>query len=172
VSSKPSPDQPVVMGRILAPFGVKGWVKIQPYTATARSLADYPVWWLEIDGGGWRESAVEAVRPQGTHVVAKLAGCDDRDAAAAVKGLEVAVPRAALPAAAPGEYYWTDLLGLQVENERAQELGVVARMMETGANAVLVVEGDRERLIPFISDVVKSVDLESRSIVVDWDADY
>ena len=82
------------------------------------------------------------------------------------------MPRAALPAAAPGEYYWTDLLGLRVENERAQELGVVARMMETGANAVLVVEGDRERLIPFISDVVRRVDLESRSIVVDWDADY
>lgn len=160
------------MGRIVAPFGVKGWVKIKPYTATARSLADYPVWWLESDGGGWRESVVEAAHPQGSNVVAKLAGCEDRDAAAGLKGLEVAVPRAALPATAPGEYYWTDLLGLRVENERAQELGIVARMMETGANAVLVVEGDRERLIPFISDVVKRVDLESRSIIVDWDTDY
>jgi 16S rRNA processing protein RimM len=159
------------MGRIVAPFGVKGWVKIQPYTGTARSLATYPLWWLRREGE-WRECAVDDAHPQGTNVVAKLAGCEDRDAAAALKGYEVAVPRAALPAAAPGEYYWTDLLGLRVENERAQELGTVARMMETGANDVLVVEGDRERLIPFIGDVVKRVDLESRLIVVDWDADY
>lgn len=160
------------MGRIVAPFGVKGWIKIQPYTATAASLAGYRVWWLERDGGGWRECAVESAHPQGSSLVAKLAGCEDREAAAALKGLEVAVPRAALPATAPGEYYWSDLLGLRVENEQAQELGIVGRMMETGANDVLIVEGDRERLIPFISDVVKRVDLESRLIVVDWDADY
>lgn len=161
------------MGRIVAPFGIKGWVKIQPYTATTGSLADYRVWLLERrDDGGWRECAVERAHPQGTHVVAKLAGCEDRDAAAGLKGLDVAVPRAALPETAPGEYYWTDLLGLRVENERAENLGVVARMMETGANDVLVVEGERERLIPFISDVVKRVDLGSRVIVVDWEADY
>jgi 16S rRNA processing protein RimM len=172
VSNKRPPEQPVVMGRIVAPFGVKGWVKIQPYTATARSLGAYQVWWLTRDGTEWRECAVEGVQPQGSNMAAKLAGCDDREAAAALKGLEVAVPRAELPAAAPGEFYWTDLLGLRVENERAQQLGTVARMMETGANDVLVVEGDRERLIPFIGDVVKCVDLESRRIVVDWDADY
>ena len=160
------------MGRIVAPFGISGWIKLQPYTATTAGLGNYRVWWIERRDGGWREWVVESVRAQGTNVVAKLAGCEDRDAATGLKGLEVAVPRAALPAAEPGEYYWADLLGLRVENERAEPLGNVARMMETGANDVLVVEGDRERLIPFISDVVKRVDLESRVIVVDWEADY
>jgi len=159
------------MGRIVAPFGIKGWVKIQPYTTTAKSLLDYPAWWLGHNDG-WRERAVEQARQQNDMVVAKFEGCDDRDAAALMKGLEVAVPRDALPAAAPAEYYWTDLIGLRVENGQAQELGVVARMMETGANDVLVVEGDRERLIPFIDDVVKRVDLEAGTITVDWDADY
>lgn len=159
------------MGRIVAPFGVKGWVKIQPYTATPRSLAAYSTWWLARDGG-WRECAVQSVHPQGANVVAKLEGCDDRDAAAGLKGWEVAVPRDALPPAAPGEYYWTDLLGLRVENEQAQHLGTVAQMMQTGANDVLVVEGERERLIPFIGGVVKRVDVDAGVIVVDWDADY
>lgn len=172
MSSKPPPDQPVVMGRIVAPFGVKGWIKIQPYTATPAGLAQYFAWWLRRDGGAWRECEVERSHSQGSNLVAKLAGCDDRAAAAGLKGQEVAVPRSALPAAAPGEYYWADLLGLRVENEKAQALGVVARMMETGANDVLVVEGDRERLIPFVGDVVKRVDLDGGVIVVDWEADY
>jgi 16S rRNA processing protein RimM len=159
------------MGRIVAPFGIKGWVKIQPYTATAQSLLDYPAWWVDRNDG-WRECEVEQARRQNDMVVAKFAGCDDRDAAVRMKGLEVAVSREALPAAAPDEYYWTDLIGLRVENRQAQQLGVVTRMMETGANDVLVVEGDRERLIPFIVDVVKGVDLEAGTITVDWDADY
>jgi 16S rRNA processing protein RimM len=171
VSSKPLPDRPVVLGRIVAPFGVKGWVKIQPFTAAPRNLAAYRTWWLGQDGE-WRERTVEQAHPHGETVVAKLAGCEDRDTAAGMKGWEIAVPRAALPEAAPGEYYWNDLLGLRVENEQAQELGIVARMMATGANDVLVVEGDRERLIPFIGEVVKRVDLEARVITVDWGADY
>jgi 16S rRNA processing protein RimM len=159
------------MGRIVAPFGIRGWVKIQPYTSTAQSLLAFPAWWLEHHGG-WREGVVEQAREQGGMVVAKLAGCDDRDAAALMKGLVVAVPRETLPATAPGEYYWIDLIGLRVENEQAHHLGVVAQVMTTGANDVLVVEGGRERLIPFIGDVVKRVDLEAGTITVDWDADY
>ncbi len=171
MSSKPLPDRPVVLGRIIAPHGIRGWVKIQPFTATPRNLAGYQTWWLGHEGD-WRERTVEQAHPHGVTVVAKLAGCEDRDAAAGMKGLEVAVPRAVLPQAASGEYYWADLLGLRVVNEQAQELGVVDRMMETGANDVLVVDGDRERLIPFIGDVVKRVDLDARVITVDWDADY
>lgn len=172
MSNKPQlPDRLVVMGRIVAPFGIKGWVKIQTYTATPRNLTGYPTWSLGRDGQ-WQERAVEDSKPQGQMVVAKFAGMEDRDAAAALKGFEVAVPRDALPAPEPGEYYWSDLLGLRVENMQGQQFGTVDRMMETGANDVLVVVGERERLIPFIADAVKSVDLATGVMVVDWDPDY
>ena len=115
---------------------------------------------------------MEECAVHGRVVVAKLAGCDVREAAAALKGWDVAVPRSALPAPGEGEYYWSDLLGLRVTNVQKEELGRVATLLETGANHVLVVEGDRERLIPFVSAVVVSVDLARGELVVDWGADF
>jgi 16S rRNA processing protein RimM len=171
VSSKPPPERQIVMGRIVAPFGIKGWVKIEPYAAAPGNLLEQKEWWL-ASASGWQPCPVEGAQEHGSSVVAKLAGCDDRDAAARMKGREVALPRSVFPPAAPGEYYWADLIGLRVENVQGQAFGVVERLMETGANDVLVVAGERERLIPFIADVVKRVDLEGGGILVDWDADY
>jgi 16S rRNA processing protein RimM len=159
------------MGRILAPFGVKGWVKVQPNTAEVRNLLAYRSWWVGQEGD-WSEILVAEAKVQGDTVVARLAGCDDRDAAATLRGKTVAVPRAALPAAKSGEYYWADLIGLAVVNEDALELGRVVGMLETGANDVLVVLGERERLIPFIATVIREVDLGSGVVRVDWAADY
>ena len=159
------------MGRILAPFGIKGWVKVQPNTAAIRNLLDYRTWWVGSEGG-WREIAVAEAKVQGDTVVARLAGCEDRDAAAALRGKTVAVPRAALPAARSGEYYWADLIGLAVVNAGSQQLGSVVGLLQTGANDVLVVQGERERLIPFIADVIRNVDLASGVIQVEWGADY
>ena len=144
------------MGRIAAPFGVKGWVKIQPNTAAVRGLLDYREWWVGSDAD-WRECAVAEARAQNRALVAKLEGCDSRDAAAKLRGASIAVPRAALPAAGSGEYYWADLIGLKVVNAVGQDFGVVAGMLQTGANDVLVVEGGRERLIPFIAAVIREV---------------
>ena len=159
------------MGRILAPFGVKGWVKVQPNTEAIQNLLAYRTWWVEGEGD-WRERAVAEAKVQGGAVVARLAGCDDRDAAAALRGKPVAVPRAALPQAQGGEYYWADLIGLAVVNTESQPLGSVTGMLKTGANDVLVVQGERERLIPFIADVIRGVDLASGVIRVEWGADY
>ena len=159
------------MGRILAPFGVKGWVKVQPNTADIRNLLAYRNWWVGQEGD-WREIAVAEAKVQGSTVVAKLAGCGDREAAAMLRGKAVAVPRSALPEAKSGEFYWADLIGLAVVNEEAHELGRVVGMLETGANDVLVVQGERERLIPFIATVVREVDLPSGIVRVDWAADY
>jgi 16S rRNA processing protein RimM len=159
------------MGRILAPFGVKGWVKVQPNTAEIRNLLTYRNWWVEHEGD-WRETAVAEAKVQGSAVVARLAGCDDREAAATLRGKAVAVPRAALPEAKSGEFYWADLIGLAVVNEEALELGRVVGMLETGANDVLVVQGERERLIPFIETVIREVDLPSGIVRVNWAADY
>jgi 16S rRNA processing protein RimM len=159
------------MGRILAPFGVKGWVKVQPNTAEAKNLLAYRSWWIGQEGD-WREIAVAEAKVQGNAVVARLEGCDDRDAAATLRSKVVAMPRAALPAAKDGEFYWADLIGLAVVNDDALELGRVVGMMETGANDVLVVQGERERLIPFIATVIREVNLASGIVRVDWAADY
>jgi len=159
------------MGRILAPFGVKGWVKVQPNTAATRNLLAYQTWWVGREGD-WREIAVAEARVQGRAVVARLESCDDRDAAAALRGKSVAVPRAALPRAQSGEYYWADLIGLAVVNGDAQAFGRITGVLQTGANDVLVVAGERERLIPFIAEVIREVDVAAGVVRVDWGADY
>jgi 16S rRNA processing protein RimM len=110
---------------------------------------------------------------QGKGVVARLAECDNRDQAYALMGSEIAVRRDQLPATAPGEYYWSELQGLDVVNTDGESLGTVDHLLETGANDVLVVKGDRERLIPFVMDeVVIAVDREQGRIRVDWDKDF
>ncbi|MEO7726204.1 MAG: ribosome maturation factor RimM [Burkholderiales bacterium] len=170
----------VVMGRVTAPFGVKGWIKIYALTAQPGNLCDYPVWWLQRDGG-WRETQVVAARVHGKMLVAQLAGIADREAAAALKGVEIGVPREQLPAASKDEFYWADLIGLKVVNKEQHELGRVVRIVETGANDVLVVASDEgeirgkaagEILIPFIAGAIKAVDVAAGVIAVDWGRDY
>jgi 16S rRNA processing protein RimM len=159
------------MGRVSGAFGVKGWVKVQPFTESVSSLLGYPVWWLR-HAGVWSERHLREGAVHGRTLVACLSGCDDRDAAAVLTGSEVAIPRDQLPRSSEGEYYWADLIGLEVANREGLILGRVVRLIETGANQVVVVEGDRERLIPFIAPVVLSVDLASRRLTVDWEADF
>ncbi len=159
------------MGRITAPFGVKGWVKVQPNTAEPRNLLAYKTWWVDGEGG-WRETAIPEARVHGRAVVARVEGCEDRDAAAALRGRQVAVPRTTLPGTKSGEYYWADLIGLAVVNGAGQALGRIAGLLQTGANDVLVVAGERERLIPFIADVIRDVDLAAGVVRVEWDADF
>jgi 16S rRNA processing protein RimM len=159
------------MGRIAAPFGVRGWVKLEPFTATPENLLAYRPWWI---GGetGWTRCEIEQAKVQGAGVAAKFEGCEDRDAAVLYRGREIAVSRSEFPEAAANEYYWADLVGLKVMNAAGEELGTVSRVFETGANDVLVVEGERERLIPFIEQVVQQVDLPGGVIRVDWGSDF
>jgi 16S rRNA processing protein RimM len=168
------------MGRVTGPFGVQGWVKIHPYTETSESLTRYRSWWMGKQEP-YAEQAVVEARVHGAEVLAKLDGVDDRDAAALMKGWLVAVPRAELPKAQKDEYYWTDLIGLAVVNTEGTRFGTVKDLMETGANDVLVVQGEegeasgkpgQERLIPFIRQVILDVDLDGGTIKVDWGADY
>jgi 16S rRNA processing protein RimM len=161
----------VVMARVAGPFGVKGWVKLQVFTERVDGLLDYPVWWIGQDGG-WEPVEVEQGAAHGAALVARLKGIDDREQAAVLRGREVAVPRTELPRNEEGEYYWTDLEGLRVGNLQGEALGVVTGLLETGASQVLVVQSERERLIPFVSAVVKSVDLARGELVVDWGADF
>lgn len=159
------------MGRIAAPYGVKGWVKIQTFTETLDSLLDYPVWQIGKNGQ-WRNAEVEDASVHGEFLVAKLKECNDRDAAFALRGQEIAVSRDEFPEPEDNEYYWEDLIGLSVINREGIRLGQVVKLLETGAHDVLVVEGEKEHLIPFVEVYVLSVDLAQGRIEVDWQPDY
>ncbi|WP_070987807.1 ribosome maturation factor RimM [Halofilum ochraceum] len=167
-----SRPEPVTIGRIGTPRGVRGEVRVQSFARPPESILDFPNWWVET-GEGWEERAVESSRIQSNGIVVALEGCRDRESAAALRHAAVAVPRAALPEPAPGEYYWHDLIGLSVATTEGEELGRVDHLLETGANDVLVVHGDRERLIPWIQgQVVQSVDLPKGRMIVDWDPTF
>ncbi len=161
------------MGRIVAPYGLKGWVRIEPYSADPHSLASYPVVWVGR-GGNWRELTVaESVQQQGTGLVVRFEGCVERDAALALKGSEVALKREALPQGADNEFYWVDLVGLAVVNVQGEELGTVAELFENGAHPVMrVVAGETERLLPFVEQVVRQVDMAQGRIRVEWELDW
>ena len=158
------------MGRVAAPFGIKGWIKVQTFTEETDGLLDYPTWWVGKEGS-WQEFRVEAGAVHGQVVLAKLEGPADREAVANLKGLDIAVPREILPEATDS-YYWTDLVGVQVVNREGVELGRVDSLLDNGAQSVLVVKGERERLIPFVPVYVDRVELEAGRILVDWQQDY
>jgi 16S rRNA processing protein RimM len=159
------------MGRILAPFGVRGWVKVRPQTESVEGLLAYGSWWLGIDDDRRAHRLLEG-RVHGADLIARLEGIENRDQATGLRGVTIAVRRSELPPAPEGEYYWSDLIGLNVVNREGVQLGQVAEIFATGANDVLVVRGDRERLIPFVDPVVVEVDIEGALLTLDWGADY
>ena len=169
------------MGRVIAPYGVKGWLKVHAYTDDRATLLDYPAWWIRPRAGsakaagGWREFAIEASREHGAALIAQLAGIGDREAAAALKGADIGVPRAALPEADENEIYYSDLVGLTVMNRQGVPLGRVASVQDFGAHPVLCVTGaagTAERMIPFVGAYVDGVDVAAGRIDVDWQLDY
>jgi len=166
-------DELVVMGRVVAPYGVLGWLKIHPDTEALDSLLDYETWWMGNDDN-WRELKVESAKVHNDVLVVKLQSIDDRDAAFACKGKQVAVPRASLPKLEGDEYYWSDLTGLNVKNLQNVEFGKITDVFATGANDVIVAKSDggQERLIPYIAQVILEVDLDAKTILVDWDEDF
>ncbi|WP_018860668.1 MULTISPECIES: ribosome maturation factor RimM [unclassified Thioalkalivibrio] len=160
------------VGRVSGVYGVKGWVRIFSETEPRAAIADFPRLWLR-SGAAWRLAEVEAGRAHGPGVVMKFAETADREAAYGLMGAELAIERDWLPPTKDGEYYWADLLGMEVEHQDGTALGHISGFMETGANDVLVVRGDRERLIPWVRDqYVLDVDLEARRLRVDWDPEF
>ncbi len=162
----------VVLGEIAGAHGVRGAVKVVSWTRPRLNIFEYRAWQLD-SGNGLQTVQVKNGREQGRGLVAELAEITDRDAALALRGAAITVARSALPPAADGEFYWADLQGLAVETTTGQSLGIVTGLMETGANDVLVVNGDRERLIPYVpGEFVQSVDLGAGRLVVDWDPEF
>jgi 16S rRNA processing protein RimM len=176
-----------IMGRIVAPYGVLGWVKVMPDTEVIDGLKQYSTWWLG-KAGNWKAHQLSKLKIHKELLVVKLDGVDDRDQAFALKGQQIAIPRAELPAPGIDEYYWADLIGLTVLNQESICFGKITSLLETGANDVLVVKpvkssaaesvdyplakDRRERLIPYVADVIQQVDLKKQQLVVDWDEEY
>ncbi len=162
----------VVMGRVSGLYGVRGWVKVFSYAEPREGIAEYAPLYLGA-GEDWRVVEVAEARAHGKGVVLRFEGIADRDAAARLVGCDIAVRREQLPEPAAGEYYWADLIGLKVVTVEGIELGVVDHLFETGANDVVVVKGERERLIPFLSgSVIAGIDLGQRVMRVDWDPGF
>ncbi|HYG06097.1 MAG TPA: ribosome maturation factor RimM [Stenotrophomonas sp.] len=163
----------ILLGRVVGAFGIRGEAKIESWTEPRLSIFRYQPWILRAPNGEERELSGARGRESGKHLIATLPDVADRDLVEAMRGTEIYVARSALPPPKPDEYYWVDLEGLAVRNLEGVELGTVSHLFSTGANDVLAVRGDRERLIPFVlPDFVHSVDFEANLIVVDWDPDF
>jgi 16S rRNA processing protein RimM len=162
----------VPLGRVSGIFGVRGWLRVHSDTEPRDNILSYSPWYLERSAG-WEPRRLLDGRRQGKGLVARLQGCDDRDQAAELMGCLIAVPRDRLPALGQDEYYWSDLEGLRVVTADGVDLGQVSHLFATGANDVLVVDGERERLLPYVWDqVILQVDLEAGLIRVDWDPKF
>ncbi|EED39044.1 16S rRNA processing protein RimM [Stenotrophomonas sp. SKA14] len=166
-------ERRILLGRVVGAFGVRGEIKLESWTEPRSAIFRYQPWIVRSPSGV--ETTIEGVRGRdsGKHLVARFPGVEDRDTVEAMHGTEVYVARSALPPPKPDEYYWVDLEGLDVKTTEGVALGQVSHLFSTGANDVVVVRGDRERMIPFVQpDFVKSVDFEANLVVVDWDPEF
>lgn len=164
----------ITVAEIVGVYGVKGWVKLRSWTQPRENVFSYGPWHLLTKSGqpltGY---TLQKGEKKGSTLVAKLDQCDDRETAATLRGVQVTVSRDNLPDLADKEYYWNDLLGLQVVNQNGDSFGTITELVDTGANDVLVIDGDRRRMVPFVMDqYVIDIDLNNQKLVVDWDADF
>lgn len=163
----------ISVGEIAGVFGVKGWIKVHSFTDPRENVLNYSPWMLK-KGNELKQVALLDGKRQGKTVVAYLESVTDRNIAETYIGWEILINQDLLPKSGNGDYYWADLIGLQVETEQGIDLGKVDYLIETGANDVLAVKDqEQERLIPFLlEDVVKKIDLDKKRMVVDWDPDF
>jgi len=166
------PETLIALGSINGVYGVKGWVKVYSFTSPIENILNYKTWQLSKNNQN-KVVRVSDGKKHGKGIIAKLDGYDDRDDVAILLKSEIKIARDLLPVLPQGEYYWSDLAGLTVINTMDVDFGKVDYVMETGANDVLVVKGDRERLIPFVQEIyIKNVDLTEGRILVDWPEDF
>ena len=165
-------QQHINVGKISGVFGIKGWVKVFSFTDVRENILNYSPWLLKKDSETKWVAVIDG-NLQGKTVVAQLDGVNDRDQAASLMGWDIFITPDQLPKAAKDEYYWSDLIGLHVETDLVVQLGVVEGLLETGANDVLIVKGDRERVIPFLQgQTIVNIDLDTGRMIVDWDPDF
>ena len=174
-----SHQDPVVLGKLGASHGIKGWLKITSYTDSVEDIFDYSPWLIK-EQGEWREVKVEQWRYQGKAIIAALEGVTTRDQAQMLTNCEIAIPAEAMKELPEDEFYWRDLIGCDVVNTKGYNMGKVDQIVETGSNDVLLVKanakdgfGKTERMIPFVTEqFILEVNLTEKQILVDWDPDF
>jgi 16S rRNA processing protein RimM len=180
-AAAPAPESIVVMGRVLAPHGVRGWIKIKPVSEAPEALLGFPTWWVRrARDATWREARRTAARMHSGAILAAVAGVETREDALSLRGAEIGVPRALMPRPKKGEIYWVDLEGLAVVNREGVALGAIVEVLAHGAHPLLRVVrpaeaggmAGEERLIPYVPAIVDRVDLAARRVDVDWGEDY
>ena len=163
-------DKLVILGHVAGAHGIQGWVRIHSLTEPREAIFEYQPWLL---GASHEAVRIRQGKKHGNRLIALLEGTKSREQAEALLNQPIAVFREQLPELPQDEYYWTDLLGLTVRLEDGRELGTIDNMLATGANDVMVVRGERDRLIPFVpGQYVKRVDLAAGCVTVDWDPDF
>ena len=165
-------ERMIVLGRLGAAWGIKGWIKVESYTDPPEGLLDYPVWNVARSDGSWEQVRFLEGRVHGTGrtLVVALEGIANPEEARRFGTREVAMPRTALPRPGEGEYYWEDMLGCRAVTLEGVELGVLSHFLDFPANPVMVLrDGARERWVPLLPRHLKRVDLDARQVTVDWD---
>jgi 16S rRNA processing protein RimM len=159
----------IIVGKIGSPYGVKGWLKIFPFTASPADLTAYDEWYIESPTG-WQPFARLSCRVHGKGIIANIETVTTPELARRYTEKHIAIKRTQLPALPTDEFYWVDLIGLTMINQKGDELGKISSIMATGANDVLIVKGPKEHAVPYLpGDVVKKVDLANKLIYVDWE---
>jgi 16S rRNA processing protein RimM len=174
------PDDLVVVGYVSGAYGINGWVRVKPYSTDADALLHARTWWL--DKPDFHDVEMMQAKTHSGDVVARLMGVEGRNAAEALKGATVQIPRSHFPPLPDDEFYWVDLIGLAIENLQGEHLGTVTDLMDNGAHPILRVavppepkkepQEQQELLIPFVGQFVKTVDQKTKKITVDWGLDY
>jgi 16S rRNA processing protein RimM len=162
----------IEVGRLGAAHGVRGWLRVQSFTDPPQRLFEWPSWQLQSANGATREAKLLEARPQGNGWIARLEGVEERDAASRLTGQMILVEHEALPPTEGREHYRDDLVGFEVKNLEGVVLGVVDHFIDTPGNTVMVIQGERERLVPVTREHLRSVDKDARSLVVDWPEDF
>jgi 16S rRNA processing protein RimM len=160
-----------LVGKINGLFGVQGWVKIFSHTHPRKNILSYQPWHVEIDGE-WSTLDILKGREQGKTIVAQLKDINDREQARSMIGVDIYIEKSQLPALEEGEYYWEELIGLEVINQQQVVLGKVSSLVDTGANSVIIVNGEKEHWVPYIEPFLIEVNLDKQQILVDWDEDF
>lgn len=161
----------IVVGKLASTHGIHGWIKVQTYTTFGADILKFLPWYLQkTPSSPWKAIEIEDHRLQATNLMVKLPGLDTPEQARQLTGALIGITRAQLPALKEDEYYWTDLVGMSVINQHGEMLGKVIYLMETGANDVLVVKGEKEQAIPWrLGSVITHVDRDKQEIHVDWE---
>ncbi|MDR0217482.1 MAG: ribosome maturation factor RimM [Enterobacteriaceae bacterium] len=173
------PADPIVLGKLGSTYGIRGWLRVFSSTEQAEDIFEYQPWFIQR-AGQWQHVELEAWKHHNQDMIVKIKDIDDRDAANLLTNCEIIVDSSKLPALEADDYYWKDLMGCQVINTAGYNLGTIHDMMETGSNDVMVIKanlkdafGIKERLVPFLDgQVIKKVDLATKTIEVDWDPGF